>query len=301
MSKLTYPFLKAKKVKPGAFDQYYEEPKIFGEEGMNALMDKGKKWGKELANTLNAGGAAVFPHTFLSQCGYQIAAVVHAILDSGADQALVLGVLHPMSESLMQARSKELNEEDISTEISRGVFGPELDPNNCLKNEFSLDLFKILFEFEVKRRGVKPPKLIERYPSLVNRDPANLPGIKELERISKDTVIVATDDMCHHGIGYGVSGEDAIQIDDEGYRFARKYIEEGYSLLKKDNYRGYFSHWMNPIAIGDPTDTTIVLKYLLGDATPHILDLKLVDVSMLFENNVSPSWVAATLVQFKKF
>lgn len=57
---------------------------------------------------------------------------------------------------------------------------------------------------------------------------------------------------------------------------------------------------MNPLAIGDPTDTTIVLKYLVGDCTPHILDLKLVDVSMLFENDVSPSWVAATLGEFKK-
>jgi hypothetical protein len=300
MSKQTYPFLNARKAKPRAFDQYYEEPKTLGEEGINALLDKGKKYAKKLANTLNAGGAAVFPHTFLSQCGYQIAAAVHAILDSGADQALVLGVVHPMTESLMQARSKELNEEDISTEISRGVFGPGLDPNNCLKNEFSLDLFKILFELEVKRRGIKPPKLIERYPSLVNREPANLPGIKELEQISKDTVIIATDDMCHHGIGYGVSDENAVHIDDEGYRFARKYLEDGYALLKKDNYRGYFSHWMNPLAIGDPTDTTIVLKYLLGDVSPYILDLKLVDVSMLFENDVSPSWVAATLVEFKK-
>jgi len=44
----------------------------------------------------------------------------------------------------------------------------------------------------------------------------------------------------------------------------------------------------------------IVLKYLLGDVSPHILDLKLVDVSMLFENDISPSWVAATLVEFKK-
>jgi hypothetical protein len=44
-----------------------------------------------------------------------------------------------------------------------------MDPNDCLKNEFSLDLFKILLDFEVKRRGVKSPKLIERYPSLCNR------------------------------------------------------------------------------------------------------------------------------------
>lgn len=300
MPNLKYPFLNAKKMKAGAFDQYYEEPKTLGEQGMNAILDQGKKWGKELANTLSSGGAVIFPHTFLSQCGYQIAAGVHAILDSGADQALILGVLHPMTEALMQTRSRELNDEDLSAEISRGIFGPGLDPNNCLKNEFSLDLFQILFDAEVKRRGIAAPKLIKRFPSLANKDPAKLPGIKELEQIAKDAVIVATDDMCHHGIGYGVSDNDAMQINDEGYRFARSCIEDGYALLRKNNYRDYFFHWMNPLAIGDPTDTTVVLKHLLGDVSTHILDLKLVDVSMLFENNVSPSWVAATLAEFKK-
>lgn len=299
-TKRTYPFLNAKKRKPNGLDQYYNEPKTLGIEGMNAILDKGKKWGKELADTVNAGGAVVFPHTFLSQCGYQIAAAVHAILDSGADQALVLGVLHPMTESLLQARSKELNEEDISREPSRGVFGPDADPNNCLSKEFSLDLFKILFDFEVKRRGIRPPRLIERYPSLVNRDPASLPGIKELQQIAKDAVIVATDDMCHHGVGYGVAPENAYQMDEKGYQFAKKSIEEGYALLKRDDYRGYFAHWMNPMAIGDPTDTTTVLKYLLGNISTDILDLKLVDVSSLFDNDISPSWVATSLVKFRK-
>lgn len=189
-----------------------------------------------------------FSHTFLSVCGYQIAAAVHAILDSGSDQALVLGVLHPMSETMMQARSKELNDEDVSNENSRGVLGPGLDPHQYLKHEFSLDLFKILFDAEVMRRGIKAPKLIERYPSLTNKDPSTLPGIKELQRISKDSVIVATDDMCHHGVGYGVSAEEAVQINDEGYRFARSYIDQGYALLQKDRYRDYFFHWNESIS-----------------------------------------------------
>jgi hypothetical protein len=298
MSKQIYPFLRMLKAKPKAFDQYWDEPKILGQNGMAAILDKGKEWGKHLASTLNSGGSVVFPHTFLSKCGHQIAAAVHAVLDSGSDQVLALGILHPMSESLMQARSKELNGEDISLEISRGIFGPEIDPQHCLKNEFSLELFKILFEFETKRRGVKPPKLIERYPSLVNRDPTKLPGIRELKQIAQDAVIIATDDMCHHGVAYGVSEKDAVPNNDVGYQFARKHIEEGYSFLKKDDYQSYFSHWMNPLAIGDPTDTTIVLKYLLGNVTPRILDLKLIDVSALFENDPSPSWVAATLVEF---
>lgn len=300
MQKHAYPFLNARKQKSNGLDLYNSEPGILGVEGMNNILDKGKKWGMELANTLRAGGAALFPHTFLSQCGYQIAAAVHAVLDSGADQALLLGVLHPMTESLMQARSKELNKEDISNELSYGIFGLDIDPYGCLNKEFSLDLFKILLDFEVKRRGIRPPKIIERYPSLVNRDPSNLPSIKELQQIARESVIVATDDMCHHGLGYGVSLETAYQIDEKGYQFAKNWIEEGYEFLKKDDYDSYYFHWMNPLAIGDPTDTTIALKYPLGETSIHILDLKLVDVSSLFEDDISPSWVAATLVKFNK-
>ncbi len=292
-----YPFLRARKVKPNAHDGYFAEPKSLGEAGLSAILDQGKAWNKQLQRTLQNGGAVLFPHTFLSKCGYQIAAAVHAILDSGADQALLLGVLHPMSESLMAARTKELNNEDISSEISRGVFEPG---HECLNKEFSLALFHILFDFEVKRRGIKPPRLIERYPSLVNKDPSTLPGIKELQVIAKDSVIVATDDMCHHGVGYGVPEEKALPMNAEGLLFARKMIEEGYALLQKNDFYGYFYHWMNPLAIGDPTDTAIVLKYLLGAVSPKIIDLKLVDVSPLFENEISPSWVATTLVAFEK-
>lgn len=284
---ILYPFLRAKKFKPNALDAYYKEPHILD---MDALMESGKKW--NLASTLKRKGSIIFPHTFLSKCGEQIAAAVHAILDSGADQALLLGVLHPMNESLMQARQKELNNEDISKEPSRGILVPD---HPSTKKEFSLDLFKILFDIEVKRRGIKPPKLIARYPSLVNRDPANTPGIKELESVAKDSVIVATDDMCHHGIGYGVDPQQAIPLN-QAYTFAKAYIEQGYTKPFSD----YYDHWMNPLAIGDPTDTTIVLKYLLGKSEATILDLKIVDVSSLFENDLSPSWVAATLVKFEK-
>lgn len=48
------------------------EAKVLGIEGMNAILDKGKKWAPELANTLNADGSAVFPHTFLSQCAHDV-------------------------------------------------------------------------------------------------------------------------------------------------------------------------------------------------------------------------------------
>ena len=300
MTKLQYPFLNAKKPDPNAFSQYDNELKRLGTAGIHAILDKGKQWHVELAHSLMNRGAVLFPHTFLSECGYQIAAAVHAVLDSGADQVLALGVLHPMDPTLMQARSRELNGEDISTEYSWGVFGPELPKADCYAQEFSLKSFKLLLREEARRRGCKAPKLIERYPSLVNREPAKLPGIKELEQIAKDAVIVATDDMFHHGVGYGVTSDLAMPICKETKFIVEKYINDGYFFLTQDDYRGYFAHWMNPAAIGDPTDTAIVLKYLLGNVTPSILDLKLVDVSMLFANKDAPSWVATTLVNFQR-
>ena len=70
----------------------------------------------------------------------------------------------------------------------------------------------------------------------------------------------------------------------------------GFSLLKQNDYSAYFDHWMNPQAIGDPSDVTVVMHNLIGHkAHPKILDLKLVDVSPLFEGDPAPSWVAATL------
>jgi hypothetical protein len=85
-------------------------------------------------------------------------------------------------------------------------------------------------------------------------------------------------------------------MDEQGLMFARQQIESGFSLLKKNDYRGYFDHWMNPTAIGDPCDVTMVMRYLVGQkASPKILNLKLVDVAPLFENDPTPSWVAATL------
>jgi len=73
-------------------------------------------------------------------------------------------------------------------------------------------------------------------------------------------------------------------------------VEKGYTFLNDSDYSSYFDHWMNPLAVGDPSDVTAIVHYLVGSAAKgHILDLKLVDVSGLFQGDPSPSWVAATL------
>lgn len=55
----------------------------------------GVEWLGELVTALYEGGGAIFPHTYISKCGGQMGAVIHAILDSGADQVILLGTHHP--------------------------------------------------------------------------------------------------------------------------------------------------------------------------------------------------------------
>jgi hypothetical protein len=78
-------------------------------------------------------------------------------------------------------------------------------------------------------------------------------------------------------------------------------LRQGFSLLQQNNYSEFYQHGMYLDAIGDPSDVTATMHYLVGsNAKPKILDLKLVDVSQLFENDPSPSWVAATLAKITK-
>lgn len=303
MQATEHPYIKifsVTKGKPNAFDQYYHELTSLGDQ-LYEILDQGKNWSQELVLALNNGGGAIFPHTFFSKCGEQIGAVIHAILDSGADQVILLGTTHPFPH-LLPARIKEFNGEDISQEPSWGALDPEsAKAKTILKDEFSLNLFKSLLKIEVERRGIKAPHLIERYPSLVNRHPETLPAIQELKKLSKNAIIIGTEDYCHHGIAYALPRSSTIPMGKQALSFARSQIEEGFSLLQQNNYAQFYKHGMHLNAIGDPSDVTTTIHYLVGGhAKPKILDLKLVDVSHLFENDPSPSWVAATLVKITK-
>lgn len=298
-----YPFIKIfsmTKPKPDGFDEYYRELTSLGNQ-LYEILDQGKKWSKELTVALNNGGGAIFPHTFISKCGEQIGAVIHGILDSGADQVITLGTVHPFPQ-LFQARVREFNGENIAQEPSWGILDPESDNGKILlKNEFSLNLFKSLLKIEVERRGKKSPRLIERYPSLVNRDPESVPGMQELKKLAKNAIVVGTEDYCHHGIAYALPKKSTIDMGEKALAFAKSHIEKGFSLLQQNKYSEFYTHGMHLNALGDPSDVSTTLHYLVGrDAKPKILDLKLVDVSHLFADDPSPSWVAATLAKITK-
>lgn len=292
-----YPFLNALKRKEDALDLYYGELKSLGYEGLYEILDTGKEFSKGVANTLSNGGGVIFPHTFVSKCGDQIAAVVHGVLDSGADKVILLGTAHGFPGERLDARIKELNEEDISNEATWGMLDPDSEKGVLLENEFSLHWFNTLWKLEVERRGITPPKVIVRYPCLTNGRPDLLPGIEELKNLLADSVIVGTEDYCHHGVAYGVPEVDALPLNEKGLEFAHDQILKGFSLLEKGEYWSYYDYWMNPLAIGDPTDVTVVMHHLVGQSrAPSIDQLKLVDVSSLFEDEPSPSWVATALI-----
>ena len=268
-----------------------QEHSELGKEGALRLLDAGRKW--NLAPALQAGGAIIFPHLGINACGHQIAAAVHACLDSGSERVLVLGVLHALTDELQDARVRVANGADVTQEATWGVQGPGLNRRADWQDEFSLLNFLFLWQTEIKRRGIAGPELIVRYPYLAGGRPHSLPGIEELQDIVHDAVVVATMDPFHHGIGYGEPPETALFPQAGGLDLARRRIEEGLALLKLGDYWGYNQHCVS--AKSDGRDVGQVLRYLLGPLDGHILDLVWEDMAPLYDKP-SPSWVAGALI-----
>lgn len=265
------------------------------EEGMELLSHT------DLVVTLCNGGSALFPHTYIGKCGDQMAAVAQACLDacekSGKQQILLIGVLHSLTEPLIEARKREMSGIDVMHDACRGVFGPDLPHAELLNKEFSLDHFVFLLEHAARKSGKKMPRVVMRYPHLIYGQPDNLPGIEQLKRELEKSIVVATSDLCHHGTAYGVKTEEALSLSKEGCDFAHQVIEENLRLLSSGDLFRYREYCINTLS--DSLEVGQLLHYLLGPLEGHIRDLRLVDVSDLFEGNPQPSWVAATLVELK--
>jgi hypothetical protein len=263
-----------------------------GSEGAIRLLDAGRAW--NLAPTLNAGGAVIFPHAGLEVCGHQIAAAVHACLDSGSERVLVIGVLHALTQELEEARVRVAQGSDVTQERSWGVQGSGLDGRQDWRDEFSLLNFQFLWQEEINRRGIAGPELVIRYPYLSGGRPHILPGIEELQDIVGDAVVVATADPFHHGIGYGDPPEKSLAPEVGGLELARQCIEEGLELLRVGDYWGYNQHCVD--AKSDARDAGQVLRYLLGPLEGHILDIVSDDMTGPY-HKPAPTWVAGALIE----
>jgi hypothetical protein len=183
---------------------------------------------------------------------------------------------------------------DPSVEDSWGIQGPSLSGRPDWTREFSLSNFLFLWHEETTRRGIDGPELTLRYPYLAGGRPEAMPGIEELEGIARDSVVVATADPFHHGIGYGDTVEEALAPGGGGLELARRRIEEGLALLGDGDYWGYNAHCVD--AKSDARDVGQVLRHLLGPVSGRVLDLVADDMSGPYEAP-SPTWVAGALIE----
>jgi hypothetical protein len=162
------------------------------------------------------------------------------------------------------------------------------DGSGYASEEFSLDGFRHLYEHACVREEV-PPRLIERFPFLAGDKPEDLPGMEDLERLARDSVVVATTDPLHHGVGYGSS-----EVRDEGRpetrAFGRERIDEQLAALAKADFKTFARLCTRDSS--DFRDVGPVLALLLPRATWTLEDLTLVDYSEVLAAP-KPTWVAA--------
>jgi hypothetical protein len=277
---------------------YNAEHAALGEAGALKQLEHARQW--NLAPLLRAGGVVVFPHAGVADCGHQIAATVHATLDSGADTVLVVSVLHAFTDEMEQARRRVAAGGVPSAERLWGIQGPGLARGEAWRGDHALMSWRFFWDIETRRRGLNAtntPRVIERYPYLAGGKPAELPGIEELVDIAKDAVIVTTADPFHHGIGYGNTPAESLPPDEHGMLLARRRIQEGIDILAAGDYWGYNQHCVS--AKSDARDAGQVFRYLRGPMTGEILDLTYTDASQLY-NSPPPTWVAGALIGWKR-
>lgn len=274
---------------------YAREHEELGEAGTIDHLERGRQW--DLSGTLRSGGVLVFPHVGVADCGYQVAASVHACLDSGADRVVVISVLHAFTDEMEQARRRvAAGGADLSNEPLRGIQGTGLDGLQNWQTDHALISWRHFWNAEVKRRGLtNPPQVFERYPYLAGGHPESMPGIEALQDLVKDAVIVSTADPFHHGIGYGMTPEESFDHDEAGMAKARAVIESGMRLLEQGDYWGYNQHCI--AAKSDHRDAGQVFRYLRGPLKGRIVDLTYGEAGALYKTP-PPTWVAAPLVEW---
>ena len=277
---------------------YDVEREALGPDGLNQLLERGEDW--QLAPVLAAGGALVFPHAGIVECGHQQAACVQAALDSGADTVIVVSVLHSFTAEMEAARERVAAGGEPSAEAYWGIQGTGIaGPRQEWRGDHALVTWRYLWDAEIRRRGLaksQAPRVMERYPCLAAGRPEALPGFAALARAAENAVIVSTADSFHHGIGYGDDPEETYDMDETGLEYARTVLNEGIQLLGAGDYAAYDAHCSR--AKSDARDAGPVFHALRPQLQGKILDLVGSDACALYDSP-PPTWVAAALVAWE--
>ncbi len=273
---------------------YEDERAALGQAGLEARLCEAP------AIELPARGALVFPHTRLESSGRLAAAAAMAVVRSGADSVLALGVLHGAREQDRDAVEAARRGDADALALLRRVHGPGTAGDAGHWNEeFSLDGFSALLSLAARLEGRPPPRLIARYPFLVGTHAQDLPGLDELVRLREQgAALVATADPVHHGAGYGTPGAEQLDDSDpQTFATAQDWVETAFANLAAADVPAFLA--ISTRVRSDFRDTGPVLRELLGagrvEARVH--ELLLVDYADVL-GAPRPTWVAGALSTF---
>jgi hypothetical protein len=268
---------------------YAQERASLGEIGLRERLERAPDL------ELPAGGALVFPHTMLSVTGHFTAAAARAVVRSGAEEVLALGVLHGGRDADADLVRRARAGDELARLPLRRVHE---DTASLCNEEFSLDNFGALLALAAAREGRKPARVVARYPFLVGDDPESLPGMAELARLAERMPVVATTDPLHHGAGYGTpEGQRRSETEEQTHGWARACIQTQLDLLARGEWTP-FARLAGEVR-SDFRDAGPVLAHLLrarGQPRGEVLELRLVDYAEVLAAE-PPTWVAGPLLR----
>src|SRR4051812_24279700 len=116
---------------------YRAERAALGEAGLMRLLERAPALPRDV---LRRGGAVVFPHTRLNASGTLPAAAARAVVESGCDTVLALGVLHGAREQDAPLFARARAGDEASVRELRRVHGPGTSHDDLhWTEEFSLE------------------------------------------------------------------------------------------------------------------------------------------------------------------